>query len=97
MFVVTIKLNKGLGAIKESIVYEIPIKPQTINLNLNVCSIPSLSFAPLNCDMKIPPEAQIVFIKTKKTKLICPAIFTPDIFMSPRPATIKLSTRDTKF
>ena len=46
---------------------------------------------------KIPPEIQIALIKTKKIKLIWPAIFTPDIFTSPKPATIKLSIRETMF
>ena len=68
-----------------------------IILKRNACCMPAVFFAPLYCDIKIPPETHSEAMNIKKTKLICPAMFTPDILTSPKPATIKLSIRETMF
>ena len=66
------------------------------SLKRNACPMPSRSPAPKNCVMKMPPVIQTVLRKTIKTKRICPATFTPDMDTSPSPATMKLSTNDTR-
>ena len=57
--------------------------------------MPFLSCAPEYCVMKIPPARQMVFENTMNMKIICPVMFTPDIFISPSPETMKLSISDT--
>ena len=44
----------------------------------------------------MPPAAQMALDSTMNTNKICPATLTPDIFTSPSPATMKLSTRETR-
>ena len=61
------------------------------------CLIPFLSPAPEYWVMKMPPAMQMVLVKTMNIKIIWPVMFTPDIFTSPRPETMKLSISETRF
>ena len=45
--------------------------------------------------MNMPPDMQMVLTKIMNTKSTCPATLTPDMEISPRPETMKLSISDT--
>ena len=67
-----------------------------ISLKRNAWPMPSLSFAPKNWVMNMPPDMQMALTNTMNTNSTCPATLTPDMQMSPRPETMKLSISDTR-